>query len=78
MDGGKAGLINSILENNSFSIDFFPQLILTNKSWDNPPVYLVTMGLVGPMKLTRKQKLFAIKGFFLQFFYQLISTSGIV
>ena len=78
MDGGKAGLINSILENNSFSIDFFPQLILTNKSWDNPPVYLVTMGLVGLMKLTRKQKLFSIKGFFLQFFYQLISTSGIV
>ena len=34
------------------------------------------MGPVGLMKSTRKQQLFAIKGFFLEFFSQLILTSG--
>ena len=38
-----------------FSLTFFSQLILTNRIWDNPPVvYLVAMGPVGVMKLTRK------------------------
>ena len=57
------------------------QLILTNRIWDNQPVYLVTkvtMGPVGLMKSTIKQKLFAIIGFFLEFFSWLILTSGSV
>ena len=37
---------------------------------------MVTMGPVGMMKLTTKQKLFAIIGFFLDFFPQLILTNG--
>ena len=42
-----------------YFLDFFPQLISTNRSRDSPPVYwcpvltMVTMGLVCLMKLTR-------------------------
>ena len=53
------------------SIIDFSHLILTNSSLGNPPVYLVTMvamGPVGVMKSTRKQKLFIIIGFILEFF----------
>ena len=39
---------------------------------------MVTMGPVGLMKLTRKQKLFTTIGFFLEFFSQLILTPGSV
>ena len=54
-----------------YFIEFFDQPILTKRSWNNLPVYqvtMVTMGPVGLMKLTIKQKLFAIIGFFLEFF----------
>ena len=62
-----------------FSLEFFPQLISTNRSWDSPPAYLVamvTMWPVGLMKSTRKQKLLTIIGFFLEFFSLLILTYG--
>ena len=41
-----------------------------------PVVTMVTMGPVCLMKLTRKQKLVRTLGFFLDFFPQLISTTG--
>ena len=63
-----------IFLNHSFILRFFPQLTIGR--CDNPPVILVTMGPVGLMKSTRKQKLIAMIGFFLEFFSQLISTTG--
>ena len=65
-----------------FFLDFFSLLILTTGSWDSPPVCLmtmvtmVTMGPVCLMKLTRKRKLIRTPGFFLDFFPQLILTTG--
>ena len=62
-----------------FFLDFFPQLILTTRSWDSLPVCLVTMVTMGPVrltKLTRKRKLVRTLDFFLEIFSQLISTTG--
>ena len=77
--GGGGLWIQKLFSIIGFSLEFFSQLISTNRSWDSPPVYLltmVTMGPVGLMKSTRKQKLIAIIGFFLEFFSQLILTTG--
>ena len=68
-------MVNQLNEFNisiiGFFLEFFSQLISTNRSWDNPPVYLVTMVTMGPvglMRSTRKQKLFTIIILFLDFF----------
>ena len=46
------------------------------KNWDSLPMYMVTMGPVCLIKLSQKQKMLWTLGFFLEFFSQLISTTG--
>ena len=85
----KESIKEKLLTIYSFCLNFFPQLILTSRSWNIAKIELMIIGLylcvwkpcdvslviLHISKWNRKQKLLKIVGFFLDFFSLVISTT---